>query len=87
MNRGVFMDDGWREMIRAVVRKAGDDARHGKPDAFLWLQEPETLDTFVTVAGIDTRAVVQLARKAEQRVTKKRAKEILREIRKWKKAG
>lgn len=72
--------DGFRELARAVVRRAAEQAKRGSADAICWLQDEQVLDTFVYIAGVDTRAVIALAQEAEQRVIRARARKILSEL-------
>ncbi len=69
--------DGWRELVVAIVRHAGEEASRGDLDAIFWLQDPVILDSYVSVAGIDSRKVIGLAADAEQKVIRRRARELL----------
>ncbi len=67
-----YIDDPWRELSRAVLKRAGDEARKGSVEAIYWLKDPETLDSFVLASGLDTRAVERFANREEQRLARAR---------------
>jgi hypothetical protein len=86
------VDDPWRELMRAVVANAAMQARRGMIEAIVWLRHPDTLDTYVLAAGVDTREVTRFANEAEARVIRREAKALLREVKrrkvgKWKAHG
>lgn len=76
--------DPWRELMRGVVRRAGQEAKAGEVDAIYWLKDQAILDSFVLAAGLDCRAVKALAQAAEGRVIQEGAQRIIRELAKHK---
>jgi hypothetical protein len=77
---------GWRRLIAAIIRQAAHKARAGDVRAICWLQDQDTLDTFVTSAGIDSRKVKAHAGRWLARELAKRARKFeaqARRSRQW----
>jgi hypothetical protein len=50
--------NGLQRLARGVIVQAALEARDGNPEAAAWLVDPETADTWLTLADVDSRAVL-----------------------------
>ncbi|TSA23291.1 MAG: hypothetical protein D4R70_00120 [Betaproteobacteria bacterium] len=55
----IYFDNppGYLRLIQGVIIQAAMDARKGDQEAAAWLADPETANTWLSVAGLDRRAV------------------------------
>jgi hypothetical protein len=50
--------DGLKRLARGVVARAAFEAKHGNPEAADFLYDPETCDTWLFMADLDTRMIL-----------------------------